>query len=78
METSGILDPSNEEHMFALHYVFIPIINRKLNIFQQGYNQSPIRTEQNKTPEQLWIQGLHLHGRSDPRISHEFSNVVRK
>jgi hypothetical protein len=33
MESSGILAASNEEHLFSLHYVFQPIINRNLSIF---------------------------------------------
>lgn len=36
MEINGILDPSNEEHLFSLHYVFCPIINRNLEVFRQG------------------------------------------
>ena len=60
MESNGILDPSNEEHLFSLHYVFDPIINRSIEIFQEGYNRSPIRTERNLSPEQLWIQGSCL------------------
>lgn len=60
MESNGILDPSNEEHLFSLHHVFGPIINRNIEIFQEGYNRSPIRTERNLSPEQLWIQGFCL------------------
>ena len=51
MESYGILDSSKEEHLFALHYVFCPIINRNLTIFQQPHNRSPIRTERNLSPE---------------------------
>ncbi len=38
MENSGILDSSNEMHIFALHYVFLPRINRNLQMFQEAYN----------------------------------------
>lgn len=75
METSGILDPSNEAHLFSLHYVFLPIINRNLAVFQQGHNRSPIRTERNLSPEQLWIQGFGLSGPTC-RLSQEFSAMV--
>lgn len=77
MESSGILDASNEEHLFALHYVFHPIINRNLSIFQQGHNRSPIRTEKNLSPEQLWIQGLSGNSNTESRVSQEFSLLVR-
>ena len=68
MESNGILDPSNEVHLFSLHYVFSPIINRNLQIFQEGYNRSPIRTERNLSPEQLWIQGSCLANSVDEQI----------
>ena len=32
MESCGILEPSNELHLFALHYVFLPRINKKNDI----------------------------------------------
>ena len=76
MESTGILDSSKEEHLFALHYVFYPIINRNLTIFQQGHNRSPIRTERNLSPEQLWIRGLCTNGAAESRISQEFTSLV--
>lgn len=33
MERCGILEPSNELHLFVLHYVFLPRINRNLQMF---------------------------------------------
>ena len=43
MEISGILDPTNEAHLFSLHYVFLPIINRNLAVFQQGQSSDTDR-----------------------------------
>ena len=37
LEESGHLDISNETHLFCLHYVFLPRINRHLTLFQEGY-----------------------------------------
>ena len=31
MEDEGILDPLNEIHLAALHYIYLPLINEKLN-----------------------------------------------
>jgi hypothetical protein len=53
-----MLNPDDESHMWCLHYVFIPIINRHLNNWRAAYVQHSIRTEHNKTPMQLWISGL--------------------
>ena len=57
MEECGMLDPSNEVHLFALHFVYLPRINRNLEVFAQGHNRAPIYTERGKSPLQLWISG---------------------
>lgn len=57
MEASGMLDPSNEIHLYVLHYVYLPIINNDLQVFAQGHNRAPISTEHGKCPMQLWISG---------------------
>lgn len=36
MEQTDILDPLNEEHLYALHYGFIPRVNRALSEFMRG------------------------------------------
>ena len=56
---SGVLDVSNELHLACLHYVFLPRINQHLEKFCEGWNNHPLRTEKNKSPNQLWIHGLH-------------------
>ena len=76
MESDGILDPSNEEHLFLLHYVFGPIINRNIQIFQEGYHQSPIRTERSLSPEQLWIQGSCLANSVVEQQSQQTQQVI--
>ncbi|CAH3195554.1 unnamed protein product, partial [Porites evermanni] len=57
MEQCGILDPSNELHLFALQFAYVPRINRNLQIFADGHNRAPISTEHGKSPWQLWISG---------------------
>ena len=57
MEKIGILNCDNECHLFALHYVFIPRINRSLEEFCNQWNSHPLSTEKNKSPEQLFISG---------------------
>ena len=57
MEDHGYLDPINEKHLYALHYVFLPRIQRSLSLFQEGWNNHGIRTEHNKTPKQLFTSG---------------------
>ena len=62
MEQQGILDPLNEVQLFALHYVYLPRINRALKVFEEGWNEHGIRTAQHHSPRQLFVQGcLQLH-----------------
>uniref|UniRef100_A0A7M5TZP3 Integrase catalytic domain-containing protein n=1 Tax=Clytia hemisphaerica TaxID=252671 RepID=A0A7M5TZP3_9CNID len=58
METDGLLDIDDELHLFCLHFVFIPRINRLLNEFSSSWNNHPLRTEKNMTPNQLWSRGF--------------------
>ena len=55
----GLLDNENDVDLYTLHFVFIPVIQSQLEIFQQGWANHPLRTEHNRTPLQLWILGLH-------------------
>lgn len=60
MEAGDILDPLNEQHLYALHYVFIPRINRALSEFVKAWNHHPIRTAHSKSPYQLFTAGALL------------------
>jgi transposase InsO family protein len=55
-EDEGILDPSNNLHLSALHYVYLPIIREKLEKWRQAWNTHRIRTV-NSTPIRLWVSG---------------------
>lgn len=60
MEDMGILNPEDPVHLCALSITYLPAINSKLASFQNAWNKHRIRTESNKTPEQLWLSGLLL------------------
>ena len=59
LEHSGILDPTDEVHLFCIHLVYIPPINQ----FIGQWNNHPVSTQCNFSPNQLWIQGM-LHFRN--------------
>ena len=62
LETQSLLDPLNEVHLFALSYIYLPRINRALNVFTEGWNHHRIRTAHNRSPHQLFVSGmLQLH-----------------
>ena len=75
MEVSGMLDPCNKVDMYALHYVFLPRINRNLDEFAAAHSRAPISTERNKSPVQLWIQGLSNVCNSEHCVAEELSLV---
>lgn len=60
MEQHDLLNPLDEKHLYALHYVFIPRINRSLSHFKNGWNYHPIRTAHHKSPNQLFTAGMLL------------------
>ena len=59
LEDVQLLDVDDPRDMYALHFVFISVIQRHLDLFRSGWAQHSIRTERSKTPTQLWIAGLH-------------------
>lgn len=75
MEYCGLLDPSNETHLYALHYVFLPQINNQLTEFANSHARAPISTEKNKSPEQLWISGLLNVFNSNHTVAEELRMV---
>lgn len=64
-EDLQLLNVDDIRDLYALHFVFIPIIQKHLELFQQGWAHHSLRTEHNKTPQQLWIVGLHQQASED-------------
>ena len=44
LEQSGILDPTDEVHLFCLYLVYIPLINNAINQFIGQWNNHPVST----------------------------------
>lgn len=66
LEDMNLLDRDDPRDMYALHFVFLPVIQQQLDAFREGWTHHPIRTMHNRTPLQLWFLGLsHMH-LSDP------------
>ena len=57
MEETNVLDISNEAQRGCLHYVYIPRIQHHLDAFAECFSKRPLRTERNRTPQQLWVEG---------------------
>lgn len=56
MEEEDILDPLDKSHLAALHYVFLPAVNHKLNAWRTAWAHHRMRTTRS-TPAQLWLTG---------------------
>ncbi|XP_033729694.1 uncharacterized protein LOC117318873 [Pecten maximus] len=52
------LNPDNDVHITAIHHVYLPDINRSLGELRQGWNNHRLRTEWNRTPNQVWFEGM--------------------
>ena len=67
LEDSGNLNIEDATNMFALHFVFLPRINKALHKYQETFNHYGIRTANSWSPYQMWMNGI-LH--DDNPLSH--------
>ncbi|KAK7162201.1 hypothetical protein R3I94_004754 [Phoxinus phoxinus] len=58
LEDNGTLDPANDVHKLSLHLVYLPEIQSRLSRFREAWNHHRLRTENNRTPSQLWTDGM--------------------
>ena len=57
LEEESYLDPLNETDLYCLHFIFTPRINSTLESFVESWNNHAVSTENNLTPNQLFIKG---------------------
>ena len=57
LTSQGKLDTTNEADMYCLHFVYIPRLNEALKGFVESWNNHPITTARNLTPNELFIRG---------------------
>ena len=74
LETCGKLDHLSEIDLFCLHFVYLPRISNALDMFQSGWNNHAITTEQCRTPLQLFTAGTLAHGPWPQPTNHNISN----
>ena len=68
MESEGLLDPMDEEHLFCLHFVYIPRLQKALDECVFQWNSHPISTEGNLSLEQLFITRCFADPTVDERL----------
>ena len=58
MEDEGTLDILDDVHLYSLHHVYIPTINRSLEEFIEQIKNHPVSSENDQSPLQLWERGM--------------------
>ncbi|XP_076864538.1 uncharacterized protein LOC143516675 [Brachyhypopomus gauderio] len=66
LEAEGMLSPDDELHLYALHWIFLPQLQHHLSVFKEAWNLHKLRTENNRSPYQLWLQ--YRDTAEDPEI----------
>ena len=65
LEDDGLLDPLNEIHQYAMHYIYIPRINMCLEEFKRQWMHHGLSTENGQSPIQLYTMGILTNANSD-------------
>lgn len=72
MENEGMLDPDNGSHLYCLHAIYQPKIDKMLKRFTDAWLNHKIRTAENTTPLQLFIMGMQQIGNEDGVIPNQY------
>ena len=77
MEDRGILNPDVDTDIFCLHTIFLPEIQSHLDSFCSGWSNHHLRTAHNKTPLQMWIEGMTMLADDHPNhpVMEGLSNI---
>ncbi|EKD05022.1 hypothetical protein A1Q2_00671 [Trichosporon asahii var. asahii CBS 8904] len=54
LENIGYLSPDNDIDLWALHYVYLPVVNEALKCFVSYWDKHRIRTAGNQSPAKMW------------------------
>lgn len=77
MEDDGKLSCLNEIDLYCLHAVFLPRINSAIDSFVECWNNYPLSTSYNLTPNQMFIEGALRRNMAPvlPSPTHLTSNI---
>ncbi|CAL8238126.1 unnamed protein product, partial [Merluccius merluccius] len=77
LESEGIINPDSDMHLWALHYVYLPRVNRDLADFENQWNHHGLRTEGHMSPLRIFVQGcLQQQGRSSSAMQYIFGGTA--
>lgn len=75
IEEQGLLNPSDDVHIYCLHYLYKDLINESLNHFVNAWNNHKLRTVGNRTPLQTFIMGMQEIASENGIIANEYFPV---
>ena len=64
----------NDSHLFVLHLVFLPVIKNALDELLVDWNNHPLSSENNFSPNQLWHLGLTRYRSTHPQEFEELQD----
>ena len=76
------IDCLNEINLYCLRFVYLKRINKSLDCFVESWNNHPVASARNMTPNQLFIQGaleqnmIHNTGTSECAVTHHVTMYV--
>ena len=66
IEDQGIINIDSVTDIYCLHTVFLEKIQQYLDLFRSGWCCHRMRSENNKTPNQMWIEGMNALAQNNP------------
>ena len=57
-EDEQILNPEHNAQKMALQVVYKPEIQKRLDLFRHAWNNHRVRSANNRTPTQIWMEGM--------------------
>ncbi|KAJ8369133.1 hypothetical protein SKAU_G00091610 [Synaphobranchus kaupii] len=68
-----MMNPDEEMDLFALHWIYVPQVQKHLQTFKEAWNHHKMRTEGNQTPMQLWLSQPREGNEDDPtRVDNDY------
>lgn len=71
LEDCGLLDATNTLDLYSLHLVYLPYINYSMKLFVDAWCSHPLRSANNRSPTQLWIEGMLTNASSGALVTDE-------
>ena len=58
LEDEGVLNPDTALHKSILQTVYVPVLQSRLDRFRDAWNSHRLRSENNRSPTQIWRDGM--------------------